>query len=179
MTFLTFLITALLGSLAWTLTEYLVHRFDGHGFRRLIPSHLLHHQDPLNYEVIHTPKSTLLLVIAIWTGLGALAGGWLHALIFGTAFVLAYRYYEWLHDTLHESEPSNWYGRWARRHHFFHHFHDPRMNHGVTTSLWDVVFGTYHPVSEPIRVPRKLAMPWLLDSSGAPRSSHRKSYCVS
>ncbi|MBK7976294.1 MAG: hypothetical protein IPK07_24505 [Deltaproteobacteria bacterium] len=35
------------------------------------------------------------------------------------------------------------------------------MNHGVTTPLWGFVFRTHVAVTEPIRVPRRLAMPWL------------------
>jgi hypothetical protein len=36
------------------------------------------------------------------------------------------------------------------------------MNHGVTTPLWDIVFGTYEE-PETIRVPKKIVMPWLID----------------
>jgi len=35
-----------------------------------------------------------------------------------------------------------WYGRWAREHHFHHHFVDLRVNYGVTSGLWDVVLRT-------------------------------------
>jgi len=35
----------------------------------------------------------------------------------------------------------------------------------VTTPLWDLVFATRLPV-ERVRVPRRLAMPWLVDAHG-------------
>jgi hypothetical protein len=35
-----------------------------------------------------------------------------------------------------------WYGRWARGHHFHHHFVDARVNYGVTSPVWDVVLRT-------------------------------------
>ena len=35
------------------------------------------------------------------------------------------------------------------------------MNHGVTTSLWDHVFGTWQ-ASEEVRVPRKHAPRWMV-----------------
>ena len=62
----------------------------------------------------------------------------------------------------HVDEGRSAYGRWARKHHFFHHFHDPSLNHGVTSSLWDHVFGTYAP-TDVIRVPDKLKPHWLVD----------------
>ena len=79
-------------------------------------------------------------------------------------FVGCYLYYEWLHRRLHTHSAISAYGRWARRHHFWHHFHDPRVNHGVTSPVWDIVFRTHVPVAQPIRVPEKLAMPWLLNA---------------
>ena len=67
------------------------------------------------------------------------------------------------------------YGRWARRHHFHHHFVDPKTNHGVTTPLWDLVFRTYR-TPEVIPVPAKLCMRWLLDDAGAVRAEHADRY---
>ena len=43
-----------------------------------------------------------------------------------------------------------------------HHFVDARFNHGVTSPLWDVVFGTYRAPGV-IPVPVKLKMQWLTD----------------
>ena len=73
-----------------------------------------------------------------------------------------YLFYEVLHRLEHVWRGIGPYGRWARRHHFYHHFHNPRLNHGVTSPLWDLVFGTY---ARPgvIKVPEKLQMRWLVD----------------
>jgi sterol desaturase/sphingolipid hydroxylase (fatty acid hydroxylase superfamily) len=178
MTLLSCLLSATLGALAWTLSEYLIHRFDGHGARRLIPNHRHHHRDPQNYEILPTPWSSFFIVVGLWTLLGTVVAGLLQGLVFGAAFVGAYRYYEVLHQRLHERAPRNSYGRWARKHHFYHHFHNPKLNHGVTTSLWDIVFGTHHPVQEPIRVPRKMAMPWLFDDAGEIGTPHVQAYTL-
>jgi len=67
------------------------------------------------------------------------------------------------------------YGRWARRHHFYHHFHDPKVNHGVTSPIWDIVFGTYHK-PDVIRVPEKLKMVWLCDETGEVKEPFRAQY---
>lgn len=73
-----------------------------------------------------------------------------------------YATYELLHRREHTWAGFGAYGRWARRHHFAHHYSDARFNHGVTSPLWDLVFRTYRPV-QIIRVPRKFVMPWLKD----------------
>ena len=84
-------------------------------------------------------------------------------LAYAVGLVGFYCAYEVLHRRLHVSEGVGAFGRWARRHHFYHHFHDPAANHGVTSPLWDLVFGTRKVVTEAVVVPEKLAMPWLVD----------------
>jgi hypothetical protein len=73
-----------------------------------------------------------------------------------------YALYEILHRGEHTRAGIGPYGRWARRHHFHHHFVDGRSNHGVTSPVWDFVFGTYQRVGT-IPVPRRLCMAWLRD----------------
>ena len=62
----------------------------------------------------------------------------------GAAYVAGlvgfYGVYEWLHRREHTHAGIGPYGRWARRHHFHHHFVDGRTNHGVTSPIWDLVF---------------------------------------
>ena len=52
-----------------------------------------------------------------------------------------------------------------RRHHFHHHFHNPKRNHGVTSPLWDLLFRTYERPAV-VRVPMKHAMGWLVEQGG-------------
>lgn len=70
--------------------------------------------------------------------------------------------YEVVHRRAHTHAPRGPYSRWVRRNHFTHHFLTPRTNHGVTSPLWDRVFGTHEPLGV-VRVPARHAMPWLLD----------------
>ena len=72
-----------------------------------------------------------------------------------------YLFYEVLHRLEHTHGATTYYGRWARRHHFHHHFHNPKMNHGVTSPLWDLIFRTYQRPAAVIQVPERLQMPWL------------------
>jgi hypothetical protein len=80
-----------------------------------------------------------------------------------------------LHRRCHTHPPRGAYGRWRRRNHFAHHFADPRRAHGVTTPLWDRVFGTALRVDR-IRVPRALAMCWLVDAEGRVRAPFAADY---
>ena len=64
--------------------------------------------------------------------------------------------------------PGGPYSRWTRRHHLSHHFSNPGTNHGVTSPIWDLVFGTYVDHGR-IRVPRRHAPPWLIDDQGRAR----------
>jgi sterol desaturase/sphingolipid hydroxylase (fatty acid hydroxylase superfamily) len=87
-----------------------------------------------------------------------------------------YGIYEWLHRREHTHAGIGPYGRFVRRHHFHHHFVDGRVNHGVTTPIWDFVFGTYEKPTT-IRVPAKLCMAWLRDpQSGGIRAEHARTY---
>ncbi|MFI5301772.1 MAG: hypothetical protein ACHREM_27090, partial [Polyangiales bacterium] len=74
-----------------------------------------------------------------------------------------YGVYEIVHRRDHTHPGIGPYGRWLRRHHFYHHFVDARCNHGVTSPLWDWVFGTFRTPTT-IPVPRRLSMAWLIDA---------------
>jgi hypothetical protein len=61
--------------------------------------------------------------------------------------------------------PRTAYGRWATRHHLYHHFAKPNKNHGVTTPLWDFIFGTYDaPKRMTIRERDVQRVPWLAEA---------------
>jgi len=159
------------GASLWTLLEYIIHRFGGHE-RRLGESvsreHLMHHARPDQFS---TTAKKLALAVPVLTVLFALVtlvadAGIAAALTAGTG--VCWTSYEMLHRATHVRGPTNVYGTWARRHHLAHHFGNPRMNHGVTTPLWDIVFGTYAR-PDVINVPRRHvhAFPWLVDETGA------------
>jgi sterol desaturase/sphingolipid hydroxylase (fatty acid hydroxylase superfamily) len=86
--------------------------------------------------------------------------------------------YEWLHRREHTHAGWGAYGRWARRHHFHHHFVDGRTNHGVTSPIWDVVFRTYQQPATTIAVPRKLVMSWLVDETHRIHPEHAATFSL-
>lgn len=163
---------AVSGALTWSLLEYVIHRFLGHGrAAKKNPfgvEHTAHHSRGHYFAPTWKKALAAALFMALVAPLAVLVMGLELGLAYAVGLVGFYCAYEVLHRRLHVSEGVGPFGRWARRHHFYHHFHDPSVNHGVTSPLWDVVFGTRKVVREAVLVPEKLAMPWLVDpASGA------------
>jgi sterol desaturase/sphingolipid hydroxylase (fatty acid hydroxylase superfamily) len=168
------------GALSWTLLEYVIHRWGGHDRRfKRTPfgiEHIRHHIEGDYFSptwkkvLLGTVVAAVILVPAV-----ALAGRELGA-AYVAGLLACYAAYEVLHRREHMHAGVGPYGRWARRHHFHHHFSDGRKNHGVTSPLWDLVFGTYEKPTV-IRVPRKLSMAWLVDpATGDVRAEHATTY---
>jgi len=169
-----------LGVVSWTLLEYLIHRWMGHDRRfRRSPfgvEHIRHHIEG-NYFAPSWKKLIVATIIAgMLVGPAIAFAGVAHGLAYVASLITFYGMYEVLHRREHTHAGIGPYGRFVRRHHFHHHFVDGRTNHGVTTPLWDFVFGTYqHPTVIP--VPRKLCMAWLIDPATADiRAEHAGTY---
>jgi sterol desaturase/sphingolipid hydroxylase (fatty acid hydroxylase superfamily) len=167
-----------LGGLGWTLAEYGLHRFVFHGAsaRRLgAGEHRRHHAEVDYFAPWWQKALAALAVTAAMLPLAIALSGTASGLAFTAGFVVTYLSYEVLHRTAHTRPPRGRYGRWRRRNHFAHHFMDPRRAQGVTTPLWDQVFGTRLPVDR-VRVPRRLALPWLLDARGEIHPAYAEDY---
>jgi sterol desaturase/sphingolipid hydroxylase (fatty acid hydroxylase superfamily) len=132
----------LAGFLAWTLIEYLLHRFVFHHAPVLARMHERHHDEPL--ELIGTPAW-----VSVSLGAVAVAGPCWAMLGFdlGTAatagMVTGYLYYVLIHYVIHhwQPRPGSYLSRIRRWHALHHHFAD-EGNFGVTTTFWDHVLGT-------------------------------------
>jgi sterol desaturase/sphingolipid hydroxylase (fatty acid hydroxylase superfamily) len=164
----TVLVATLVGAFVWTLAEYVIHRFLGHD-RRTMPNffskeHTAHHSQGDYFAPTAKKVQATLVALAFVLPAASLAVGFVAGLAFSVGFLSMYVTYEVLHRREHTHEGIGRYGRYLRRHHFHHHFENPRMNHGVTSPVWDIVFGTYESTST-INVPEKLCMRWLRDPS--------------
>lgn len=139
------LLALVVGLTAWTVVEYGMHRFLGHGgrgapFQRFRAQHLRHHLDPDR----HTPQ------LDLWIGglvsgaatfvLGTLVAGWMHGLAYAGGYLLGYFGYEALHRLVHTDVPLGPLES-IRRHHLAHHA-DPGGCYGITIPLWDRVLRT-------------------------------------
>jgi len=134
----------------------------GRGRSEFSRQHLGHHANTRYF----TPTRSKIPVALVVIGGGLLAVGlpfgWLSGAAFTTGLFGFYLFYELLHRRIHTHAPFEPYGRWARRHHLHHHFCNPKANHGVTSALWDVVFGTYEkPALTRIPPKQEPGVPWL------------------
>lgn len=172
-------VAAVAGVLTWTLLEYVIHRWAGHVYKRNFfgTEHTRHHREGDYFAAAWKKGIAAVVVLLVLTNAVGLWLGWGVGFTYAGGLTGFYLTYEWLHRREHTHAPANAYGRWARRHHFWHHFGNPKVNHGVTSPVWDLVFGTYvRP--EQIRVPRAMAMPWLLDARGELRAEYATDYTL-
>lgn len=175
---LDYIVAVLLGVFGWTFAEYALHHWV---FHRLSiqtvgkKEHLKHHSKA-GYFTSNRLKLTLGLVAFTLVYVAMKFGvGLAQAEVFTLTLALSYAWYERVHHNHHTKAPKSRYGAWLRKHHFIHHFHDARVNHGVTTPIWDLVFGTYKK-RDVVVVPPKFAMDWLLDGTGKVQSTYVDDY---
>ncbi len=161
----TFLFCA--GAVGWSLTEYGLHRGLGHKPRFKNPftrEHIRHHA-----KTDYFAKTSNKVLTALGAGSVMFVGtmpffGPMGAGAFTAGFLSSYALYEFVHRRLHTHGPQGPYSRFVRKHHFHHHFENPKMNHGVTTPIWDLVFGSYEPATL-VHVPEKLKPRWMRTSA--------------
>ena len=171
------------GFALWILAEYLLHRFAMHelnGKGIMSREHLEHHvHSSWSFSVTHLMSwaGMLLVGFGVWMPLTWWLAGPVPAVALAFGWAAGYFFYEYQHAMAHLRAPSGSYGTWLRHHHFHHHFGHPRANHGVTTNVWDRAFGTCE-APERVRVPRRLALPWLVDADGELLSEHRDDYVL-
>ncbi|HXR19010.1 MAG TPA: sterol desaturase family protein [Steroidobacteraceae bacterium] len=131
------------GMVAWTLLEYLLHRFVLHQLPIFSHMHAAHHDSPRALVGAPTWLSLTFLWLAIflpaWRSLSFnVASG----LIAGV--MLGYLWYGILHHAIHQRRPRLLASRLQTsiHRHLRHHYSSAAGNFGVTTPLWDYLFGT-------------------------------------
>ena len=137
---------ALAGLAAWTVIEYLLHRFVLHGPQPFRRWHAEHHRRPAALIGTPTLASAGLIGLFVFLPVGLL-GGWSHAVGFTLGVTSGYLAYSVTHHALH-----HWHGHGAwfmarRRSHARHHGAGRPGSYGVTTAFWDHVFGSVAPAS--------------------------------
>jgi sterol desaturase/sphingolipid hydroxylase (fatty acid hydroxylase superfamily) len=144
----------LLGVLVWTLTEYVVHRFVFHYQpssprmeRAFFLFHGVHHAQPQCKTRLVMPPIVSIPLALFFYGLFYLvlvvlldAGAWLAPTFSG--FIVGYLLYDLTHYATHHF-PMRWGPlKYLKRYHMQHHYKTPDKRYGVSSPLWDVVFGT-------------------------------------
>ena len=163
-----YIIAVFLGFFAWTFAEYALHHWVFHRLKIQTvgkKEHLKHHSKAGYFSSNRLKIKLAIAAFSLVYFVMKVVVGFAQAEIFTLTLALSYAWYERVHKHHHTTAPHSWYGAWLRKHHFIHHFHDARVNHGVTTPIWDILFGTYQS-REVVIVPRKFVMNWLLDDEG-------------
>ncbi len=140
---------ALAGAASWTLFEYLMHRFLFH-IDRWIPAaaplaylaHGCHHDDPADAGRDIMPLVMSVPVLTVLLGIGVLLAGPATACLFFGVFGLCYLAYDITHYGCHQWRLSGRLGTYLKRHHLAHHYAAADRNFGVSSPLWDLIFGT-------------------------------------
>ena len=138
----------LLGLLAFTFVEYLVHRYVYH-----IPAttpgrakfqytmHGVHHEYPKDKTRLAMPPIITVFVASLLFFIFRLAfGSYAFGLLGG--FTFGYASYLFVHYAIHAySPPKNFLKVWWT-HHSQHHYRQDEVAFGVSSTLWDHIIGT-------------------------------------
>lgn len=131
------------GIIGWSLLEYLLHRWVLHGsFVAPSREHARHHGHPT--ATISTPALTMTVgAIALWGAFALLMPrGTAALLVFG--LYAGYNYFALVHHLQHHAPAvlaRLGFDTQLRLHE--QHHRTPRMHYGISSSLWDRLFGTF------------------------------------
>jgi sterol desaturase/sphingolipid hydroxylase (fatty acid hydroxylase superfamily) len=137
------------GLLFWTLAEYVLHRYVFHfhaesplekRFQFII--HGLHHSDPVDPTRLVMPPFAAVVLCVILYSLFRLVLGPALVEPFFALFIVGYLCYDYMHFAIHHFNPRTRIGKAIKKHHMLHHFADHHARWGVSSPLWDYVFGT-------------------------------------
>lgn len=156
----------LLGIITWTFLEYVIHRFLGHkrkGNGLIRTEHQRHHREVNYFSPIFKKLILALVVLSCSTIITGLLFNFKNGFMFSLGLASMYFIYEVAHRLYHIKAPFIRFGLRMRKHHFYHHFVNPKYNHGVTTAFWDRVFRTFKPVTT-VKVSKRMPLIWLTQS---------------
>ncbi|KIC91187.1 sterol desaturase family protein [Flavihumibacter sp. ZG627] len=136
------------GMFFWTFFEYIMHRWIFHmvaenerAQRIIYVLHGNHHHFPRDKERLFMPPVPSLIIASIIFSLQYLVIGSL-AFSFFPGFMLGYLMYGSMHYAIHAwNPPFKWMKPLWRNHHL-HHYKNDHQGFGVSTTIWDHVFGT-------------------------------------
>lgn len=139
----------LVGILYWTLVEYLLHRFVFHyeprtnwGKRLHFIMHGVHHDYPNDATRLVMPPSLSIPLAILFYYITLLIFGSTLGIPAFAGMVFGYVCYDTIHYATHHLPMKGGVGLWLKQHHLLHHYRDDDSGYGVSTPLWDYVFGT-------------------------------------
>ncbi|KAL9688809.1 hypothetical protein QQ045_033233 [Rhodiola kirilowii] len=143
------------GLFIWTLMEYMLHRFLFHvkttSYWANTAHYLLHgchHKHPMDaLRLVFPPAATAILCVPFWSIVRILSTPSVAPVVFA-GILSGYVMYDLTHYYLHHGKPIEGYFHSLKRYHLNHHFKLQSLGFGITSKLWDIVFGTLPPKKE-------------------------------
>ena len=137
------------GIFFWTFFEYVLHRYVFHFFpegefqeRVQFLFHGVHHQYPNDKDRLVMPVTLSLVVAAAMFLLFSVVFG-IYVWGFLAGFILGYLIYDMMHYSIHHFRtPDSPYFKRLWKHHMDHHYRDTNKAYGVSSALWDHIFGS-------------------------------------
>jgi len=148
---------ALAGAAGWTLVEYVTHRFAFHQMPIIADLHHAHHVSPRAYLSTPTWLSLLVLGIIFFLPLWRL---FTLNIAFGaiSGLIMGWLWYGIVHHVIHHRRPRRLaIALKAASHRHLRHHAAGYGNFGVTTPVWDYVFGTHISSGQRIKYTSQLA----------------------
>ncbi|MBX2933038.1 MAG: sterol desaturase family protein [Ferruginibacter sp.] len=143
----------LAGVFFWTFFEYMIHRFVFHfvteskmATRIVYVIHGNHHEYPRDKQRLFMPPVPSIIIASVIFSvlyfIGYLFGVSHYVFAFFPGFIIGYLIYGSMHYAIHAwNPPFKWMKPLWRNHHL-HHYKKTELGFGVSSTLWDHVFGT-------------------------------------
>ncbi|UAY52053.1 sterol desaturase family protein [Ferruginibacter albus] len=147
------------GMFFWTFFEYIMHRFTFHmvaeserAKKIVYVMHGNHHEYPRDKERLFMPPvPSIIIASAIFSLMyliASLFNGSNYVFPFFPGFMLGYLMYGTMHYAIHAWNPPYKWMKPLWRNHHLHHYKNDHQGFGVSTTLWDRVFGTMFDLSK-------------------------------
>jgi len=136
------------GILIWSLVEYTMHRWIFHyeprskwGKHLHFMLHGVHHDYPNDASRLVMPPIVSGPLAIVFYGIFVLLFGRFAPAAFA-GLLAGYLFYDTLHYATHHFSMRRGVWLWLKKYHMRHHYQDDHVGFGVTSPLWDHVFGT-------------------------------------
>jgi sterol desaturase/sphingolipid hydroxylase (fatty acid hydroxylase superfamily) len=137
----------LLGIFSWSLAEYVLHRHLFHftNSNKFVKAfhfamHGYHHENPTDTNRLFMPPVPAFLFLVVFFGLFYLFLG-SYTWFYLPGFEFGYLSYSFMHYSMHARKaPKSLEKLW--HHHIVHHYKEPEKAFGVSSRIWDRLFGT-------------------------------------
>jgi len=141
---------AALALFIWTLTEYCLHRFVFHyparsriGKYVVFLFHGVHHETPRDKtRLVMPPAGGILVFLLLYPIFKLLVPApWIEPFI--AFFLIGYLCYDYIHYATHHFPMRSPILHFLKVYHLQHHYGAKGVRYGVSSPLWDRVFGTF------------------------------------